>query len=184
MDLEDKAEKAEENGDLQTARSLWKEIAARNQDATSFVSYGRLATRLGEWDEAEGAFTQALRLDPSFAMAMSGIGILWYERTDKDEAASSHTAKDWYLKAIKLDRNAGVLTLLGCSSLAIGDRAAAQNAFEEAIRIDPRYEEAMYNLAAIEEDTNPAKAVELLEKAIEIDSDYSLAHQRLGILLH
>jgi len=184
MDLEDKAEQAEKNGDLETACTLWKEIAKRNRDATSFVSYGRLATKLEEWDEAESAFAQALRLDPSFALAMSGMGILWYRRTDKDEAASFQTARDWYLKAITLDRNASVLTLLGCSYMALGDRAAARDALEEAIRIDPRYEEAIYNLAAMEEETNPAKAVELLEKAIEIDPDYSLAHQRLGILLH
>jgi uncharacterized protein HemY len=60
MDLEDEAEKAEENGDLETARTLWKEIAARNQDATSFVSYGRLAMSTEEWDAAEAAFYQAL----------------------------------------------------------------------------------------------------------------------------
>jgi tetratricopeptide (TPR) repeat protein len=184
MDLEDQAEKAEENGDLATACALWKEIASRNQDATSFVSYGRLATRLREWEEAESAFSQALRLDPGFSLAMSGMGILWYERTDRDEIESFQIARDWYLKAIELDRNAGVLTLLGCSHLALANPAAAQDAFEEAIRMDPRYEEALYNLAAMQEETNPSIAVELLERAIEIDSDYSLAHQRLGILAH
>jgi tetratricopeptide (TPR) repeat protein len=86
MDPEDRAEKAEENGDLETARTLWKEIAARNQDATSFVSYGRLATKIGKWDEAEGAFAEALRLDPSFSLAAwatsaasSGAGIASYK---------------------------------------------------------------------------------------------------------
>jgi tetratricopeptide (TPR) repeat protein len=115
---------------------------------------------------------------------MEGMGILWYERTDRDEAESFQTARDWYLKAIKLDRNAGALTLLGCSYLALGDSATAQDAFEEALRIDPQYEEAFYNLAAMQEESNPARAAELLEKAIEIDADYSLAHQRLGILRH
>jgi tetratricopeptide (TPR) repeat protein len=184
MDLEDKAEEAEENGDLETARTLWKEIAARNQDATSFVSYGRLATKTEQWDEAEGAFDQALRLDPGFSLAMEGMGILWYERTDRDDAESFQTARDWYLKAIKLDRNAGALTLLGCSLLALGDSATAQRTFEEAIQIDPQYEEAFYNLAAMQAETDPTKAAELLERAIEIDADYSLAHQRLGVLRH
>jgi tetratricopeptide (TPR) repeat protein len=139
MDLEERAEKAEENGDLETARTLWKEIAARNQDATSFVSYGRLATRTEEWGEAQHAFEQALRLDPNFWLAMEGMGVLWYERTDKDDAEAFQTARDWYLKAIKLDRNAGALTLLGCSYSALGDSIAAQAAFEEAIQIDPQY---------------------------------------------
>lgn len=184
MDLEDKAEKAEENGDLESACALWKQIAVRNQDASSFVSYGRLATKLGKWDEAERALSEALRLDPSFSLALAGMGILWYERTDGDETACFQTAKDWYLRAVTLERSADVLTLLGCTHLALGDCAAAQDAFDEALRIDPRYEEAMYNLARIQEETNPARAIELLEKAIEIDSDYSLAHQRLGLLRH
>lgn len=184
MDLEDKAEKAEENGDLETARTLWKEIAARNRDATSFVSYGRLATKTEEWNEAEGAFDQALRLDPGFSLAMEGMGILWYERTDKDETESFQTARDWYLKALKLDRNARALTLLGSSYLALGDSTAAQDALEQAIQLDPQYEEALYNLAGMHEEKNPTRAVELLEHAIEIDPDYSLAHRRLGVLRH
>ena len=184
MDLEDKAEKAEESGDLETARTLWKEIAARNQDATSFVSYGRLATKTEEWDEAEGAFYQALCLDPRFSLAMEGMGILWYERTDRDETESFQTARDWYLKALKLDRNPRALTLLASSYLAMGDSTAAQDALEQAIEIDPQYEEAMYNLARTHEEKDPARAVELLERAIEIDPDYFLAHQRLGVLRH
>jgi Tfp pilus assembly protein PilF len=184
MDLEDKAEKAEENGDLETARTLRKEIAARNQDAASFVSYGRMATKIEEWDEAEGAFAEALRLDPTFSLAMEGMGILWYDRTDRKEMESFQIAKDWYLKAIRLDRNARVLTLLASSYLALGDSAAAQDALEQAIQADPRYEEAMYNLAGIYEEKEPARALELMERAIEIDPDYSLAHQRLGVLRH
>jgi Tfp pilus assembly protein PilF len=184
MDLEDEAEKAEENGHLETARNLWKEIAARNQDATSFVSYGRLATEIEEWGEAESAFAEALRLDPSFSLAMEGMGILWHDRTDRDETESFQTAKDWCLKAMKLDRNARVLTLLGSSYLALGDSTAAQDALEQAIQIDPQYEEAMYNLAGLHEEKDPARAVELLEQAIEIDPDYSLAHQRLDVLRH
>lgn len=184
MRLEDEAEKAEEEGDLETASVLWKEIAARNMDATSFFSYGRLAHKLEKWDEAESAFTQALYLDPSFSLAMEGMGILWSERTDKDETQSFQVARGWYLKAIKLERNARALTLLGCSCLALADSTAAQHAFEEAIQIDPQYEEAFYNLAALYTEANAARAVELLERAIEIDGNYSLAHQQLGVLRH
>lgn len=184
MDLENEAEKALENGDLETARALWKEIAARNKDAPSFFSYARLSHKLEKWDDAESAFAEALRLDPDFSLAMEGMGILWYERTDRDEAESFRTARDWYLKAIKLDRNARALTLLGSSYLALGDSTAAQDALEQAIQIDPQYEEAMYNLAGLHEEKDPTRAAELLERAIEIDPNYSLAHQRLGVLRH
>jgi len=184
MDLEDEAEQAQENGDLKTACILWKEIAAKNRNAHSFVKYGRLATTLEKWSEAEDAFTQALGLDPGFSPAMVGMGILWYHREDKDDTESFRTARDWYLNAVKLDRNAAVLTLLGCSYLASRDTTAALAAFEEALQMDPQYEEALYNLGAMQEESNPTRAVELLEKAIEIDTDYFLAHQRLGVLRH
>src|SRR5437764_12245769 len=98
MDLEDEAERARRDGDLKTACILWKEIAAREQSAPSFVKYGRLATKLKEWNEAEGAFTQALRLDPGFSVAMVGMGLLWYHRTHRGEADTFRTARDWYLK--------------------------------------------------------------------------------------
>lgn len=184
MDLEDEAEQAQEDGDLKTACILWREIAAREQNAPSFVKYGRLATKLKEWNEAEDAFIQALRLDTSFSVAMVGMGILWYHRTDRNKTESFQTAADWYLRAIELDRNKGALTLLGCSYLALGDSAAAQAAFKDALQIDPQYEEALYNFGAMQEESNPTRAVERLEKAIEIDPDYSIAHQRLGILRH
>jgi tetratricopeptide (TPR) repeat protein len=184
MDLENEAQKAQENGDLETARVLWKEIAAKNKDATSFFSYARLSHKLEKWDEAESAFAEALRLEPDFSLAMEGMGILWYERTDRDEAESFRTARDWYLKAIKVDRNARALTLLSSSYSALGDLAAAQDALEEALQIDPQYEEAMFNLAGLHEEKDPTRAVELLERAIEIDPNYSLAHQRLGVLRH
>jgi tetratricopeptide (TPR) repeat protein len=184
MDLEEKAEKARENGDLDTACVLWKEIATRNQNAPSFVSYGRLATKLEKWDEAESALAQALLLDPGFSVAMVGMGILWYRRTDREETECFQTARDWYLRAIELDCNASVLTLLGCSYMALGDSLAAQHAFEGALKIDPRYEEAIFNLASLRAKSDPTGAAELLERAIEIDGDYSLAHQQLGVLRH
>src|SRR5271156_3676399 len=130
MDLEDEAEQAEENGDLNTACALWKEIASKRQSAAPFFRYGLLTTKLEQWEDAEGAFASALHIDPLFSLGMEGMGILWCERTDRGDAESFQIARDWYLKAIRLDRNARALTLLGCAYVALGDSAAAQTAFE------------------------------------------------------
>jgi Tfp pilus assembly protein PilF len=59
---------------------------------------------------------------------------------------------------------------------------AAREAFDEAIQIDPDYEEALYNLAVLDEKKNPQRSVELLERAVQIDPDYAIAHQALGRL--
>jgi tetratricopeptide (TPR) repeat protein len=178
--IEDKAEEAERTGDLEMALRLWKEAAANRHEPSLFCRYGRAAQALKRWGEAEGAFAEALRLDPANKLAMEAMGILWSARTDKDDRKSSEVAKDWFLKALAHERSARVLTLLGAAYLGVGDVASARRSFEDALRVDARYEEALYNLALLDVEKNPQKAIELLEKAIEIDPDYSAAHQELG----
>ena len=52
------------------------------------------------------------------------------------------------------------------------------------VKVDPNYEEALYNLALMEEEKNPERAVKLLEKAIEIDPYYAAVHHHIGLLHH
>jgi tetratricopeptide (TPR) repeat protein len=179
---EERAEEAEERGDLEPALQIWKDIAIGQQDPRFFARYGLIAQELERWEEAESAFNDALRLDPSFVPAIEGMGNLWATRTDKDEILSFEAARNWFLKALEQGRNARLLTFLGAAYLALENTAAARDAFEEAIGIDPEYEEALYNLAKLYKETNPQRSLKLLEKAIEIDPRYSLAHQELGKL--
>jgi tetratricopeptide (TPR) repeat protein len=180
--LENEAQRIEESGDLESALRLWKELATTRKDPLLFCDYGRVAEKLGLWDEGERAFTTALRMDRNFPLALEGMGSLWFTRTDKSAAESFQTAKEWFLKALKYERNARLLTFLGATYAAAGNAHEAQSAFEEAIGIDPNYEEALYNLAKIEKDVDARKAIDLLERAIAVDPDYSLAHQELGKL--
>jgi tetratricopeptide (TPR) repeat protein len=180
--LENRAEQAEEQGDLLAALGLWKELAERDKDPVFFCRYGRVAQALERWNEAESAFAEALRLDTNFVLAMVNMGDLWARRKDHENSKSFKTARDWFLKALKCERNAVTLIFLGATYVALDDTAAARNAFEEAIQIEPCNEEALYNLAVLEREQNPQRATELLEKAIEIDPNYSIAHQEIGKL--
>lgn len=187
-DLQKRADEAEEAGDLPAALDLWKERAKSDADGVFFLKCGRVAQKLEKWEEAEGAFTEALRLQPRSLLAGYVdspivnvlIGELWSKRTDKDRAASLEIAKEWFLKALKIERSAPALTLLGAVYVKLDDRASAKEAFEEAIKLDPNWGEAVYNLAAIIEKTSPSKARDLLEQAIQIDPDYAMAHHVLG----
>jgi len=178
--FEHRAEEAEEAEDLQTALELWKELAAKSSEPAFFIRYGSVARKLEKWQEAEDAFAQALHLDPTSSLVMENMGILWLNRTDKGDADSLQTAKRWFLRSLNLDRHARLLTLLGAAYMALDESEAARGALEEALRRDPAYEEALYNLAVIEEETDPLRSVELLERAIQIDPDYAAAHQVLG----
>lgn len=180
--LQKKAEEAEEAEDLLTALELWKNLATKNQNASFYIRYGSVAKELEKWEEAEDAFCKALRLDPTSSLIMENLGSLWAHRTDKNENESFRTAKLWFQQAIGHERHARLLTQLGATYVALNDHAAARNAFEDAIRVDPDYEEALYNLAVLDERVSPHKSVELLERAIQIDPNYAMAHQVLGKL--
>jgi Tfp pilus assembly protein PilF len=108
------------------------------------------------------------------------MGELWSKRTDKDRIKSLRTSKEWFQNALGTERSAPCLILFGAVCARLRDGTAAREAFEEAIKIDPNDDEAMYNLAVIEGKANPQKARELLERAIQIDPEYALAHHMLG----
>jgi Tfp pilus assembly protein PilF len=182
--MQNEAEKAEESGDLERALQLWKQLAESSADPALYARYGIVALDLEKWNDAEIAFAESIRLDPGFAMAMEGMGDLWAKRTDKSDKESFEVARDWFLKALRCERKARTLTLLSGAYVALDNVPAARNALKEALRIDPNYEEALCSLAVLEKDKDPQTSAELLEKAIEIDPSYSLAHQELGKLYH
>jgi tetratricopeptide (TPR) repeat protein len=181
--LEDKAEAAESSGDLDTALRLWKQLAFDNQDAGFFCRYGSVAEELHRWDEAEAAFSQALRIDPNLDSAKESLGVLWLARTDKARDDSLRTARHWFADALQHERSARILTFLGSVDSALGDDPAARQSFEEALSLDPVYEEALFNLASLEAEIDPERATLLLQRAIDVDPHYAAAHRELGVLL-
>jgi Tfp pilus assembly protein PilF len=181
--LQKRAEEAEEAEDLPVALGLWKQLAASNsQDDFFFVRYGSVAQKLERWAEAEQAFSDALRLAPTSPLIMENLGSLWAHRTDKGEVESFEVAKRWFLEALKYECHARLLTQLGATYVALNDEESARQAFEAALRITPNYEEALYNLAVLDEKNDPERSMALLERAIEIDPNYAEAHQVLGRL--
>jgi Flp pilus assembly protein TadD len=92
-------------------------------------------------------------------------------------------ARQWLHRALQIKKTARAFTLLGAACKATGDRDAARDAFRNALEVDESYEEAHFNIALLEKDTNPQLAAASLEKAVELDPNYSDAHQQLGILL-
>lgn len=187
-DLQKRAQEAEDSGDLLAALELWKERSRGDGAAIFLLKYGSVALELGKWEDAEVAYTEAIRLCPETANAKFRfltkvlMGCVWLHRTDRDRTASATTAKEWFLKSLDDMRCSPSLSLLGAACAKLRDADGARAAFEEAIAIDPEYEEAIYNLAVIEKKTNPRRARQLLERAIQLDPNRASAHGLLGLI--
>ena len=132
--LQKKAVEAEEAGDLPLALELRKERSTSDDNGISFLKIGRIAQKLERWEEAENAYTQALRLRPDFSFSKQLMGSLWLKRTDKDETASLQSAKEWFLSALQKKRNAPCLTMLGATYCALEDIPAAKRRSRKRLR--------------------------------------------------
>jgi len=175
--LEDQAQSAENAGDLESALSMWIRLGSETRDAIFYCRAGMAAERLKRWREAEDALRRALKLDPMSVEAMECLGSLFLARTDGDPGEQLLEARNWFERALRVDRSARLLTFLGSTYSALGDKRAAREVLREAVSLDSTYEEAYFNIALLEKDQNPQEAQDLLEKAIELDPGYAKAHR-------
>lgn len=89
------------------------------------------------YDEAEAAFTEALKLQPKFALAANNLGFIYYKRDKPTEAAR------WYRKAIEMDGSRALAHLnLGDALLRAGEDAQAQAAYRTFIELSPKHPRA------------------------------------------
>jgi tetratricopeptide (TPR) repeat protein len=182
--LRERAESADERGNFEEALRLWNKIAVHERGSIDYCRAGLAAYHLGRWNDACDAYQQALNLDSACVEAIGLLGQLFRKRTDGDKQANLRLARDWYLQALHIEPKAQWFTLLGCTNGELKDFAAATEAFEEALRVDPKYEEAYLNLALLNiyEYGNPRLARRYLKKAISIDPHYAEAIFHLALL--
>jgi Flp pilus assembly protein TadD len=69
---------------------------------------------------------------------------------------------------------------LGVALRSGGKDFEAEEAYRRAIRLDPKYEEAYYNLGVLLEVERPSEAQALFRTALALDPDYACAYRELG----
>lgn len=182
--LRDRAKKANEAGNFEEAFRLWSELAAEERDAIDYCRAGSAAHKLERWNDAWNAYEHALKIDSSCGEAMALLGSLFRKRTDGERRANLLQAKEWYLRALEIERKARWLFFLGATYAELKEIAAASDAFKQAIALRPGYDEAYLNLALLNmyECDNPQLAREYLGKAIELDPSYAEAYLYLAEL--
>lgn len=131
-------------GSPQTALQILSDAAAKGPAVPSIaalVVQGDALTQLGRYDEAELAYTSALHRDGRAPGALIGMGRL---RLSSDPAA----AETYFLSAVKADpRNTTGWSDLGVARDLQGHHEGAQEAYRQALGIDPEMSAAMVNLA-------------------------------------
>ena len=115
--------------DARTAYDLYLEGCRLDEDETT-------------WEQAERAYLEALRLDPSLANALTNLGNLQFRRGDVASAEAL------YRKALLVDpQQPEALYNLGFLHSDRGELEVAVDYFERAIAIDPEFADAHFHRA-------------------------------------
>ena len=130
-------------GRTQEALALLGPVAD-SHDAVALDSLGVSLAEAGQVAQARENFLRALALDPDNADVMSHLGVLALR--EKNPTA----ARDWFEKALaKNPKLPGTLTSLGTALVQLGEDDRAQLAWKQALELDPRQYDALFNLAIL-----------------------------------
>jgi superkiller protein 3 len=183
--LQKAAEAAEESGDLAAALDSWRTLSSIDPGRPDYLcTAGRLAMELERWAEAEQAFLDAIRVYPTFWLAMIFLGSLFMERTDGDRMANARKAKVWFAQSL-------ALTLVDSTHLsneltAPSSPPSWQDKVDFATRSLGRNISSAglcllaYAHVRLGEKESAKKA---LRRVIEMDETYEEAYYNLGLLL-
>jgi len=148
----------------------------------NYLSLGALFFQRGYLDEAETAFQQAFRDDPSGAEALYGIGSVYLHQN------KNSSARETFEKAVKLQASYPA-TLpdswnnLGVIATREGRIDDSVVHFQQALRVDPHHLAALDNLGnAYRLQKRWPEAREVLERAIQIAPQDPEANYSLGMV--
>ena len=111
------------------AAALPARVAAQRDNDRGLALY-----RERRYDDAEAAFTEALKHQPRFALAANNLGFVYYKRGKPVEAAR------WFEKAIEMDGSRALAWLnLGDALLQAGDETKAIKAYTTFVGLSPKH---------------------------------------------
>ncbi|SFO52486.1 Peptidoglycan/xylan/chitin deacetylase, PgdA/CDA1 family [Variovorax sp. OK605] len=114
---------------MPAAAPLSPRVAAQRANDRGLQLY-----RERRYDEAEAAFTEALKLQPRFALAANNLGFVYFKRGKPVEAAR------WFEQAIEMDGSRALAYLnLGDAYLQAGNDAKALAAYTTFVGLAPKH---------------------------------------------
>ena len=148
----------------------------------NYLSYGSVFFQLGYYDQAGLSFTRALRDDLSSAEALYGLGSVYLQQQNTDQA------KECFERAVKLtasypDTLPNAWNNLGLLATREGRTAEAIPYFQQALRLNPNYLIALDNLGnAYRQQKQWDDARRTLERAVAAGPRDPEAHYSLGMV--
>jgi len=140
---------------------------------------GRLDYDAGQYAAAIRRYERVIAKDPSFVRAYDNLGLCYDALNQSDQAAAQ------YRKAVELNRRAATpegwpALNLGKLLRTRGDVDEAEGLFREALKYNPRFPQAHYQLGVLLEHRGKIdEATAELVKAAELDPEYADPHYAL-----
>ncbi len=145
--------------------------------ATSYVNRGLAHRAAGDNDRAIADYTEALRLDASYALAYNSRGIAYGAKGDHDRAIADQS------EALRLDPDYSfAYNSRGIAYAAKGDNDRAIGDYTQAIRVNPQFAIAYNNRGIAHANKNDNdRALSDYSEAIRLDPKYASAYYNRGL---
>jgi tetratricopeptide (TPR) repeat protein len=167
------------------ARPVLESLAMQlPKDALYPYWLGRLDYDGHKYNDAISHFQHAIDLDPTMARAYDNLGLCYYYENQNDLAVSD------FEKAITLEKSSPHPSPWPYLNLAITQQflnhlSEAEANLHEAIRLDPAFAKAHFQLGTVLEDSNrPEAALDELREAARLDAAYAEPHMAMARILH
>jgi tetratricopeptide (TPR) repeat protein len=163
------------------ARKVLESLAVQNGNEALYPYWlGRLDYEGHEYNRAISNFQRAIALAPGMARAYDNLGLCYFYQNQNDLAVEN------YQKAIELDRGSAHPSAWPYLNLAITQQFLnqlidAEKNLREAIRLDPSFAKAHFQLGTVLESLQKAKAaLEELKEAARLDPAFAEPHMALA----
>jgi tetratricopeptide (TPR) repeat protein len=152
-------------------------LAVRPDDANALYGLGRAQIGLGKYQDAARTFSRYVKLYPQDASGHYALGIVLASLEKSAEA------RDQFQKSVDLQPQQTESYLqLGRICMDAGDLDCAAADFDRVLQRDPTHAEALAGMGRVSfQRKDYAKAIELLQQSIALDSSIRQAHYYLGL---